>query len=94
MELRSSLVTCSRELAFKPFDEGLRRKCFWLHKKYIKSRRAKRKNYFSNLMKHLESISNKNPRAFWDLINKFKVNATADSEGAIDSSTWKDFFET
>ena len=31
----------------------------------------------------LESISDKNPQAFWDLINKFKVNATDDSEGSV-----------
>lgn len=62
--------------------------------KYIKSRRGKRKSYFSNLMKQLGSISDKNPRAFWNRINKFKVNATDDSEGSVDSSAWKNYFET
>ena len=60
-ELRASLIVCSTQLAYKTFDRELRQKCFRLHSKYLKTKRAKRRNFYSNLMKQLESISSNNP---------------------------------
>ena len=44
-------------------------------------------------MKQLESISSNNPKAFWDLINKLKDKGMDNSDGLIESSTWKDYFK-
>ena len=87
-ELRASLIVCSRQLAYKPFDREMRQKCFRLHSKYLKTKRAKRRNFYSNSM--LESISSNNPKAFWNLINKLKDENLENSDGIIESSTWKD----
>ena len=86
-------MSVEKKLAFKPFDKELRQRCFCLHRKYYKAQRAKRRNYFSNIMKQLESISSNNWKAFWDLINKLKDAGIDNSEGLIESSTWKDYFK-
>ena len=59
----------------------------------MKAERAKGRNYFSNVMKQLESISSNNPKAFWDLINKLKDEGMDNSDGLIELSTWKDYFK-
>ena len=40
-------------------------------------------------MKQLESISSNKPKAFWDLINKSRDEGMDNSDGLIESSTWK-----
>ena len=44
-------------------------------------------------MKQLEYISSNNPKAFWNLINKLKDENLENSDGIIESSTWKDYFK-
>ena len=46
-EPRASLIVCSSQLAYKPFDREFRQKCFRLHSKYLKTKRAKRRNFYS-----------------------------------------------
>ena len=86
-EIKASLIVCSKKLAFKPYDKELRQRCFCLHRKYIKAKRAKRRNYFSNIMKQLESISSNFQNVLWELINKLKDEGMDNSDGLIESST-------
>ena len=44
-------------------------------------------------MKQVESISSNNPKAFWDLVNKLKDEGMDNSDGLIESSTWKNYFK-
>jgi hypothetical protein len=43
-----------------------------MSKKYNKFRKAKRRAYYSDMMFKLNSLSDTNPKAFWDLVNELK----------------------
>jgi hypothetical protein len=53
-------------LAFNPFDKEIKQHCFTMSKKYNKLRKAKRRAYYSDMMIKLNSLSDTNPKAFWD----------------------------
>ena len=74
--MENTLDTLSIKLAFNPFDKELRQHCFTMSKKYMlynKLRKAKRRAYYSDMMFKLNSLSDTNPKAFWDLVNELKV---------------------
>ena len=44
-------------------------------------------------MVKLNNISNDNPKAFWELINKLKHEDKDDKASNIDPSTWEDYLK-
>jgi hypothetical protein len=89
--MENTLDTLSIKLAFNPFDKELRQLCFTMsilkYMLYNKLRKAKRRSYYSDMMFKLNSLSDTNPKAFWDLVNELKY------ENKSDKGTWENYFK-
>lgn len=78
-DMKTSLDYLSRQLAFRPFDNELRHKCFSLSKKYNKVRKERRRNYFRDIVNKMKTLSTKDPKEFWGIVNSLK-NLETDNE--------------
>jgi hypothetical protein len=63
-----------------------------MSKKYIKLRKAKRRAYYSDMMIKLNSLSDTNPKAVWDLVNELKYENKSDKGTHLDAPTWENHF--
>jgi hypothetical protein len=91
--MENTLDTLSIKLAFNPFDKELRQHCFTMSKKYNKLRKAKRRAYYSDMMFKLNSLSDTNPKAFWDLVNELKYENKSDKGTNLDAPTWENYLK-
>ena len=92
--MKNTLDTLSIKLAFNPFNKELRQHCFTMSKKYNKLRKAKRRAYYIDIMMFkLNSLSDTNPKAFWDLVNELKYENKSDKGTNLDAPTWENYFK-
>ena len=91
--MKNTLDALSIKLAFNPFDKEIRQHCFTMSKKYNKLRKAKRRAYYSDMMIKLNSLSDTNPKAFWDLVNELKYENKSDKGTNLDALTWENYLE-
>jgi hypothetical protein len=87
--MKNTLDTLSIKLAFNPFDKELRHHCFTMSKKYNKLRKAKRRAHYSDMMFKLNSLSDTNPKAFWDLVNESEMGKSNSFIRSLDLSILK-----
>lgn len=91
--MKMSLDYYSKLLAFRPFDKELRHKCFTLSRKYYKTRKEKRRNYFKSLVDKLKNIPQDNPKEFWNVINTLKHNESEICDPPVDAKSWLAHFK-
>ena len=53
-DMKISLDNNSKSLAFNPYDMNLRQKCFALSKRYNRTRKERRRNYFKSILEKLK----------------------------------------
>jgi hypothetical protein len=97
LDMKNTLDTLSIKLAFNPFDKELRQLCFTMsilkYMLYNKLRKAKRRSYYSDMMFKLNSLSDTNPKAFWDLVNELKYENKSDKGTNLDAPTWENYLK-
>jgi hypothetical protein len=91
--MKNTLDTLSIKLAFNPFNKELRQHCFTMSKKHNKLRKAKWRAYYSDMMFKLNSLSDTNPKAFWDPVNELKNENKSDKGTNLDAPTWENYLK-
>lgn len=92
-EMKTSLDYLSKQLAFRPFDNQLRHKCFCLSKQYNKLRKERRRNHFKDIVNKMKNLSTKNPKQFWEIVNTLKFCDSEKEEIPITPSVLLDHFK-
>ena len=62
-----------------------------MSKQYNKLRKAKRPAYYSDMMFKLNSLSDTNPKALWDLVHELKNENKSDKGTNLDAPTRKNY---
>jgi hypothetical protein len=89
--MKNTLDTLSIKLASNPFNKELRQHC--MSKKYNKLRKAKRRAYYSDMMFKLNSLLDKNLKAFWDIVNELKYENKSDKGTNLYAPTYENYFK-
>ena len=69
--LKRSIQAFNNRLRKNPYEKELRMQYFHLKKQYKQYVKRVKNDYESNLWKTLEGLNNRNPKAFWEMFNKF-----------------------
>jgi hypothetical protein len=64
-----------------------------MSKKYNKLRKAKRRAYYSDMMFKLNSLLDKNLKAFWDIVNELKYENKSDKGTNLYAPTYENYFK-
>lgn len=94
-ELKKQLI--DKEVLFKKYNKDplVRGSYFSALKHYRKARRAKIRNHKQNVLDELDEIKDKNPKLYWELLNKFfreEDNQENCSEN-ISAEEWLKYFK-
>ena len=66
---------------------------FNLKKQYKRYVKKAKNDYESNLWKTLEGLNNSNPKAFWEMFNKFSELEKQHKQNPISPETWVEQFK-
>ena len=67
---------------------------FHLKKQYKQYVKRVKNDYESNLWKTLEGLNNRNPKAFWEMFNKFSELEKQHKQNPISAETWVEHFKS
>ena len=92
---KSKLNTAKRELQIEPFDQHAIQKFIGYKKKYKKCLKKAEKSYMTSLTNMLLDLESKNPKEFWNMINKMRscCSEQNNKDEYIKVSTWIDHFK-
>ena len=90
---RRDLIQKSHLLTKNPFNNNIRNSYFKCRREYNKLVKYKKRHFKQIIIKQLENLEDRNPKAYWSLVNKLKDDNNDDVETAIDDDEWVNYFQ-
>ncbi|CAG2193381.1 unnamed protein product [Mytilus edulis] len=89
-----NLIQSSRSLSKGSVNEEKLKNYYGLKKQFKKLVRKKTRQYKAKMLDSLLELEDKNPKAYWDIINKFKYSDKdiSDQSSNIPSDEWYNYF--
>lgn len=77
-----------------PNDPLIRGSYYKFRKKYVKACKRKRNEYKTDVISKLEQLHDKDPKAYWKLLDDLKKEDSSDHEPQISAEEWVDHFSS
>ena len=90
--MRRSAEYKSKLMHLYPLDPIVRNNFYKSLKEYSKARKFKRKKYKQDLFDNLSNLKDKNPKAFWNVINELNNSDNNNFAKQIPLDTWYGYF--
>ncbi|CAC5360011.1 unnamed protein product [Mytilus coruscus] len=86
----------AKHMSENPYNINIRNNYFKHYRKFRKLKKYKRREFKSEIVKQLDNLLTKNPKEYWNLVNKLKgetEEARDAPEISINNTTWTKYFQ-
>ena len=91
--MRIRLINYGKIYSKYPSDPTVKGHYYKILRQYSKARKIKYREYKQSLLRQIESLYEKNPKKYWQLIDELHEKETNENSSAISPSVWLNHFQ-